>query len=155
MTIRPSVLALAVALGLSFPAVAADGLPVNPDVTPENIAATICVPGYSKSIRPYVSTMQAIKREFLTAIGEPWERRNRYQLDHLIPICAGGDVIDRRNLVLQPIEEAKQKDGVEACVCQMICVGAMPLREAQERMWRDWRALGKECGARAVIGGDE
>ena len=126
---------------------AEEGPPINPDVTQENIATTICVPGFTRTIRPYVSTMQAIKAELLAVAGEPWERRNRYQLDHRVPLCAGGAVVDRRNLALEPIDEAHDKDAVEACVCGMICAGAISLEVAQHLIWIDWRAAARECGS--------
>jgi hypothetical protein len=126
------------------PAIALD-LPINPQVTQANIETTICVPSWTRTIRPLVPAMQTIKREMLAAIGEPFEHRNRYQLDHLIPLALGGDRIDRRNLALRPIEEAKAKDVIERCLLQMVCAGAMTLDEARERIWTNWRAAGAEC----------
>ena len=75
----------------------ASDLPVNPQVSPDQIATTICSPGWTRTIRPLVPTMRAIKREMLTAIGKPFEHRNRYALDHRIPLVFGGDPIDRQN----------------------------------------------------------
>jgi hypothetical protein len=123
----------------------ASDLPVNPQVTQETIAATICNPGWTRTIRPLVPTMRTIKRKMLSAIGEPFERRNRYALDHKIPLVLGGDPIDRRNLALQPIEESREKDVVEVCLAQMVCAGAMTLEEAQTNIWADWRSAGAEC----------
>ncbi|WP_296706389.1 hypothetical protein [Rhodoblastus sp.] len=49
---------------------------LNPAVTQATIAETICTPGWTRTIRPYVSEMKRIKAELLTAIGEPIEHRN-------------------------------------------------------------------------------
>ncbi|MCI4680788.1 hypothetical protein K9U33_19420, partial [Rhodoblastus acidophilus] len=83
---------------------------LNPTVTRAKIAETICATGWTRTVRPYVSDMKRIKAEMLAAIGEPIERRNRYELDHIVPLALGGALIDRRNLALQPIDEAREKE---------------------------------------------
>jgi hypothetical protein len=88
----------------------AEELPLNPDVTKATLATTICQTGWTRTVRPYVSTIKQIKAEMLAAAGEPIERRNQYELDHRIPLALGGAVIDCRNLVLQPIEEARESN---------------------------------------------
>jgi hypothetical protein len=124
---------------------AAELPPLNPDVTQATIAATICQSGWTRTIRPYVSTMQAIKAGMLAQIGEPMERRNRYELDHLIPLALGGHPIDRRNLALQPIDEARQKDAIETCLSSLVCRGKLDLEDAQSAIWEDWRKAGELC----------
>lgn len=119
---------------------------LNPAVTQATIAETICMTGWTRTIRPYVSEMKMIKAELLAAIGEPIEHRNRYELDHIIPLALGGAVIDRRNLALQPIEEAHQKDAVEACLSSLVCQGKIELEDAQSAIWEDWRKAGELCG---------
>jgi hypothetical protein len=68
----------------------AEELPLNPDVTKATLATTICQAGWTRTIRPFVSTMKQIKAEMLAAAGEPIERRNQYELDHKIPLALGG-----------------------------------------------------------------
>lgn len=126
-------------------ALAAD-LPLNLEVTQSNIATTICQSGWTKTVRPYVGTMKTIKAEMLAAIGEPIERRNQFELDHKIPLALGGAVIDRRNLVLQPIDEAREKDAIEACLSSLVCQGKIDLEDAQTAIWEDWRKAGELCG---------
>jgi hypothetical protein len=105
------------ALGLPSSAGAgSDGPALNPAVTQETIGATICTAGWTRTVRPYVADIKRIKAEMLAAIGEPIERRNRYELDHLVPLALGGALIDRRNLALQPIDEAREKDAIEVPV---------------------------------------
>lgn len=123
-----------------------ENLPFNPDVTQATIATTICQPGWTRTARPYVAQMKQIKAEMLAAIGEPIERRNRYELDHRIPLALGGAPVDRRNLALQPIDEAREKDGIEACLSSFVCQGKIDLEDAQSAIWEDWRKAGELCG---------
>ena len=88
-------------------------LPLNPAVTQATITDTVCVAGWTKSIRPYFRDMPTIKAEMLAAIGESHEHRNRFRLDHRIPLALGGATIDRRNLMLQPMAVALEKDAIE------------------------------------------
>lgn len=137
---------IAAATVMAWPTFAfCDDLPLNPEVTPATINATICQTGWTRTIRPYVSTMKQIKAEMLAAIGQPVERRNEYELDHKIPLALGGAVIDRRNLVLQPIDEAHEKDAVETCLSSLVCQKKIDLDDAQSAIWEDWRKAGELC----------
>jgi hypothetical protein len=98
-------------------------------------------------VRPFVADMKRIKAEMLAAIGEPIERRNQYELDHLIPLALGGAVIDRRNLALQPIDAAREKDAIEVCLSSLVCQGKIDLEDAQGAIWEDWRKAGELCGS--------
>jgi hypothetical protein len=91
--------------------------------------------------------MKKIKADMLASIGEPIERRNRYELDHVIPLALGGALIDRRNLALQPIDEARKKDAIEVCLSSLVCQGKIELEDAQSAIWEDWRTAGALCGA--------
>lgn len=128
----------------SYHALAGD-LPLNPAVTQATIASTICQTGWTRTMRPYVSTMKTIKAEMLAAFGEPIEHRNRYELDHKIPLALGGAVIDRRNLTLQPFDEAREKDAIEVCLSSLVCQGKIDLEDAQSAIWEDWRKAGELC----------
>ncbi|MCW2318857.1 hypothetical protein M2322_004426 [Rhodoblastus acidophilus] len=119
---------------------------LNLEVRQETIATTICTPGWTQSIRPYVSETKRIKSKMLAAIGEPIDHRNRYQLDHIIPLALGGAVVDQQNLALQPIEEARDKDVVERCLSSLVCQGQVGLEDAQSAIWEDWRKAAELCG---------
>jgi hypothetical protein len=125
-------------------ALAAD-LPLNPDVTPTTISTTICQTGWTQTVRPYVADMKRIKAEMLAAIGESIERRNQYELDHKIPLALGGAVIDRRNLALQPIDEAREKDAIEVCLSSLVCERKIDLDDAQSAIWENWQKAGELC----------
>ncbi len=57
-------------------ATAADLMPLNPDVKQASIATTICQTGWTRTVRPYVSTMKTIKAEMLAEVGEPIETKS-------------------------------------------------------------------------------
>lgn len=136
----------AISFGMSSSAVAGSGGPVlNPAVTQETIGKTICATGWTRTIRPYVAQMKRIKTEMLAAIGESNDHRNRYELDHIIPLALGGAPIDRRNLALQPIDEAREKDAVEVCLSSLVCQGQIDLADAQSAIMEDWRKAGELC----------
>ena len=73
---------------------------VNPNVTKDNIDETICVPGWTKTIRPSVSYTNRVKREML-GLAHSVDMR-AFELDHFIPLELGGHPTDRRNLWPQP-----------------------------------------------------
>jgi hypothetical protein len=81
----------------------------------------------------------------LTEIGEPASHARRYELDHAIPLALGGAPSDRRNLALQPLKAARQKDAVESCLSSAVCQGRATLDEAQRAIWADWRAAAALC----------
>lgn len=124
---------------------AAERLPVNPAVTPATIGATICVPGWTRTVRPYVGRMVKIKARMLAAIGEPHSHRNRYELDHIIPLALGGAPLSLRNLRLEPIAEARVKDQVEVCLQAAVCGAGIALEAARAAIWEDWRSAADLC----------
>src|SRR5450759_2421627 len=92
-----TIVGASLALAFSFPAWAGD-LPdpvltpgaMNPDVTQDNILKTICVPGYTKTIRPTASYTNNIKRQQLDTNYKGQGEMNTVEEDHLIPLIAGG-----------------------------------------------------------------
>ncbi len=119
--------------------VLAEEMPLNPAVTQETIHETICVPGWTKTVRPSFSYTNRIKRKKLREAGLPRERIHDFELDHAIPLSLGGSPDDERNLQLQPWDQARIKDAVEACLPKAVCDGSMALAEARERIWSSWR----------------
>lgn len=116
----------------------AQPLPINPAVTQDTINETICVHGYTRSIRPPVSYTNQIKVRLMMAEGLPLELIGDKILDHKISLSAGGSPDDPRNLVLQDQDESRRKDALESKMHHMICAGEISLQEAQERLWA-WR----------------
>jgi hypothetical protein len=98
----------------------------------------ICrTPNYSRTVRPKTSRTTPIK----VALLEGRDPR-LYELDHRVPLCAGGHPTDARNLWLQPRKgqwAARYKDQLETSVCRQLCRGDITLDEAQAIFLRpDW-----------------
>lgn len=112
----------------------AAALVLNPQVTQANIHRTICVPRWTKTVRPPTSYTTPLKRRLV-----PRGRRlAEYELDHWIPLALGGAPRDRRNLVLQPWPQAKRKDLLERQLQVAVCQGRVTLVDAQVRI-SEWR----------------
>lgn len=134
--------ALVAMLAIVGPALAED-LPLNPAVTQETIGATICVPGWTKTVRPPAALTNAIKRRLIRELEIPDELLTDFELDHRIPLALGGAPADPRNLELQPWDEAGEKDQIEARLARAVCASKIGLDEARQRIWSDWREVGK------------
>jgi hypothetical protein len=61
-------------------------LPLHPAVTQETIGATICVSGWTKTVRPPVSVTNAAKRRLIQELEIPEELLVDFELDHWMPI---------------------------------------------------------------------
>jgi hypothetical protein len=122
-------------------ATATGDLPVNPDVTPENIDETICVKGYSSSIRPPQVYTDRVKRHLMREAGLPLDTIGDYILDHRINIAIGGSPTSLHNLQLEDRFESFEKDRAENRAHSLVCTHRLSLREAQAIMYSDWRRL--------------
>ena len=75
------------------------------------------------------------------------QSQSESQLFERFPPCGGlvPLTIDRRNLALQPIGEAREKDAVEVCLSSLVCQGRVALDDAQSAIFEDWRKAGELC----------
>lgn len=103
---------------------------LNPDVTQANIRATICVRGWTATVRPPVEYTNALKVEQMAQYGEPGDP-SQYQEDHLISLELGGAPRDPRNLWPEPYPRASVVDTMENDLNAKVCSGEMSLAEAQ------------------------
>ncbi|HEV2562352.1 MAG TPA: DUF3761 domain-containing protein [Rhizomicrobium sp.] len=113
----------------------------NPNVTQFNIQETICVPGYTKTIRPPARYTSRLKREQLTGYAD--RRMRDYEEDHLIPLELGGSPTDPRNLWPEPRGGpwgARTKDRLENTLHRLVCEDRVPLATAQHAIATDWIA---------------
>ena len=135
---------LAALLASTWPALAAE-LPLNPAVTQETIGSTICVPGWTKTVRPSARYTARIKIKLIHELELDEALLVDFELDHRIPLALGGAPSDPRNLELQPWDEAGEKDHIEACLARAVCAGKIGLDDARRRIWSDWRRVGANC----------
>jgi hypothetical protein len=105
---------------------------LNPDVTQATIGSTICVHGWTRTVRPPVDYTNALKARQMPAYGETG-RMSDYQEDHLISLELGGNPTDPRNLWPEPYPRASAVDRIENDLNAQVCDGSLPLRDAQER----------------------
>jgi hypothetical protein len=75
---------------------------INEAVTQANIQQTICVPGWTATVRPSPSYTNGLKAKLLREQGLPQADAAKYELDHLIPLALGGHPRKAENLWLQP-----------------------------------------------------
>ena len=141
---RAAAFAAALCIHGLAPALAHD-LAFNPAVTQETIGATICIRGWTKTVRPPVSYTNLITIRLIHELEIPEELLVDFELDHRIPLALGGAPSDPRNLELQPWDEAGEKDRIEACLSRAVCAGTITLDEARRRIWADWHAAGRDC----------
>lgn len=116
---------------------------LNPAVTQDNIASTICAKGWTHSARPASSYTNELKRRQIDEYGYSDKTLSRYEEDHLISLELGGHPTDPRNLWPQPyVSEwgATKKDRLETALRQKVCKGEMLLADAQRLVGTDWVA---------------
>jgi|SRR5262245_31186733 len=105
---------------------------VNPDVTQATIGSTICVRGWTHTVRPptdYTNGLKVQQMREYGARGPPSD----FQEDHLISLELGGHPSDPRNLWPEPYPRAREVDRIENELNDKVCSGELTLREAQER----------------------
>ena len=118
----------------------ADRGALNPDVTQDTIAQTICVTGYTKSVRPATSFTNGVKALLLKRVGLDPSTASDYELDHIIPLALGGHPRKLDNLELQLWDEAKRKDRIEVKPQCLVCAGQVTRADSQREIVEDWQA---------------
>lgn len=147
----PRLAALLLSCAVSTAALASPETTVpNPAVNPgarnhlvnqNNIEETICVKGWTKTVRPPVSWTNALKHKLLERAGLPPSAIHDYELDHLVPLELGGAPADHRNLWLQSWTgtwNAHVKDDLENRLHTLVCRGEITLQDAQEAIAANW-----------------
>ena len=118
----------------------------NPAVTQATINQTICVSGWTKTIRPSTSYTNKLKKQQMASAGLPGDPRE-YEEDHLISIELGGNPTDPKNLwpeLWTGEWGAHKKDVIETRLKRMVCTGKITLAEAQHAIATDWIAAYKQ-----------
>jgi len=113
------------------------------EVKQGNVAQTICVPGWTATVRPSTSFTQALKRTMLERAGLPPADAIKYELDHFVPLAVGGHPRSEDNLWLQRWDgtwNARVKDRLERRLRVMVCAGEITLHTARTAIQHDWHA---------------
>jgi hypothetical protein len=105
---------------------------LNPDVTQTTIHATICVRGWTRTIRPPTDYTNHLKRKQMREYGVGGSMSD-YQEDHLISLELGGHPTDPRNLWPEPYPRASEVDAIENDLNDKVCSGELSLDEAQRK----------------------
>jgi hypothetical protein len=108
---------------------------LNPDVTQATIGSTICVHGWTKTVRPPVEYTNELKKKQMREYGETGSP-SQYQEDHLISLELGGAPTDPRNLWPEPYPRAAAVDKIENELNAKVCSGEMSLLDAQRKEWQ-------------------
>lgn len=117
----------------------------NPVVTAATIGETICVRGWTRTVRPPLSYTEKLKRRQIRAYGYEDRRLGHYEEDHLMPLDLGGAPADPRNLWPEPRMPpdgwgADRKDELELALNRLVCAGRLSLAEAQQAIATNWIA---------------
>lgn len=132
---------------------------LNADVSQTSIQQTICVPGWTASVRPSTSYTNGVKLKLMREQGVAPSVAFRYELDHYVPLALGSHPRDPRNLWLQPwVGEwgARTKDRLEVKMKTLVCSDRLTLESAQEAVRVNWRiAYRLYVGRPASAGGPE
>lgn len=115
----------------------------NPDVTQADIQSTICVSGWTSTIRPPASYTTGIKEQQL---GDGYAYRgdlstSDYEEDHLISLELGGSPTSVLNLWPEPYQAtdgARTKDQIENKLHSLVCAGQVSLATAQHAIATNW-----------------
>lgn len=121
---------------------------LNADVKQDTIQVTICVPGYTASVRPSTSFTNGVKTRLLREQGLPISAAPEYKLDHRVPLTLGGHPRSLKNLMLQRWDGedgAKKKDRLERKLQQLVCAYAVQLEVARRAIFFDWQAAYRAC----------
>jgi hypothetical protein len=121
---------------------------LNPAVNQANIGETICMRGYSKSVRPAESYTEQLKFVGIRQYGYSDMRLRDFEEDHLISIGLGGSPTAPQNLWPEPHQVSGgwgsyAKDRLEDKLHDLVCHGRVPLAQAQRDIASDWIAAYK------------
>jgi hypothetical protein len=115
----------------------------NPAVTQSDIHSTICVSGWTATVRPSSSYTTTLKEQQLAG-GYAYRGdtlAEDYEEDHLISLELGGSPDSELNLWPEPYiatDGARTKDLVENKLHSLVCSGAVSLATAQHAIATNW-----------------
>jgi hypothetical protein len=116
---------------------------VNPNVTQSNIKSTICVLGWTKTVRPPASYTNTLKYNQLHSgynLNGDLNMKH-YEEDHIVPLEVGGNPSSPLNLFPQPRYiklSSYLKDQLENRIHQLVCSGQLTLKTGQWIFLTNW-----------------
>ncbi|MFI2200397.1 hypothetical protein ACH47Z_06345 [Streptomyces sp. NPDC020192] len=116
---------------------------LNPDVTQDTIDSTICVSGWTATVRPSSSYTTALKKKQIVEYGYTDTSTSDYEEDHFVPLELGGNPTSEQNLWPEPRYDtggytSSDKDTVENKLKKAVCAGTVSLSDAQNAVETDW-----------------
>lgn len=135
-----TVVAVAGGLGLAALSLAAVAALILPTHTPGarfsrvsqgSISRTICVRGWTATIRPPASYTSSLKEHQLAEWHYVDRNPRHYEEDHLISLELGGAPYSKRNLWPEPLVQAHRSDPRENAWNREVCDGYLTLQQAQ------------------------
>ena len=128
---------------------------INPAVTQATIRSTICVVGWTATVRPPVAYTNQLKYDQLHS-GYNLEgdlNMKHYEEDHIVPLEVGGNPSSTLNLFPEPRNikfGAYFKDQLENRIHQLVCSSQLSLHLAQRVFLVNWeKGYAKYIGALA------
>jgi hypothetical protein len=120
---------------------------INPAVTPDTLATTVCKSGWTATVRPPASYTNRLKRAQIAAYGYQDTNMSHYEEDHLISLELGGSPTDPRNLWPESPASPNPKDKVENALHRALCAHKITLAAAQQAIATDWTTALRVTGA--------
>jgi hypothetical protein len=111
---------------------------LNPDVTQSTVRSTICVAGWTATVRPPTSYTSRLKVQQIIEYGYADTDPAHYEEDHLVPLGLGGAPRDRRNLWPEPGASPNHKDDDERRLQRDVCAGKLTLATARAKLLARW-----------------
>lgn len=114
---------------------------LNPAVTQANVQSTVCVKGWTKTVRPPAYYTNKLKKVQIREYGYADTNPRDFEEDHLVPLSVGGHPTDPKNLWPQPRKtewNAEKKDLLEFAMYKAVCRGEITLDEARQAFQTNW-----------------
>lgn len=124
---------------------------LNPVVTEATIDRTICVDGWTETVRPPERITEQEKAASMAAYGDTGST-DGYEYDHFVPLELGGATNDPRNLWPEPGASPNPKDAVEDELRHEVCDDQLSLAEAQRQIVTNWVSLASRTSAPTATG---
>jgi hypothetical protein len=112
---------------------------LNLAVTQATIGSTICVSGWTSTVRPSESYTENLKRQQIASEGLPGGLSN-YEDDHRMPLELGGSPADPYNLSPESPASPNPKDSGETSLKYQVCDRQLTSAQAQQQMVANWLA---------------